>query len=884
MPLGTLDEDNLTPVRDTGLTEPSRPPGSSPSPLTDAAPSVPEQATETQESPLGQDRASSATGSGGAGLSTSKLLKGASKATGKSNVKKYAKIFGPIAGVVGVIIVPLILFFFFLALFKLNHIKELFIDYRFAQVDSLVSDRINAALAEAKTVPAGTPDQAPLPEDAPLAEQLGQAAADAKVEGVDLTSVSGQDAQNLTAEVETELQTTADGALGTVVDEAAGIQDRTVQEVDPNETEAQAETDVTTSLDSEIQGTGGDLTALPPGQVQNEVNQLKTDVQNGSIPDQAAKSVANDLLGATASALDLVSKFTIACIAIDIWGGGQEAYTAYKAGGLVRAAESVFSWADCQKQGQCNLTGIGAVADKFDNGSVSFINSAGAQQASGQPITGPGLTNQAMPLSAPFGQYGAFVNYMLSHIIGLKPVCQRLLQPNVQVGILGLTAILLVIGAITPGVDIGTATIVGIVVAGFGTFFAGTAGTALLATEVSTLAHTAISAHGDPLDMGNYMSGGAKIMADMSCMVIGCRQQTAAQASFMLTKIHNQQVARAKKGGLAYQLFDGNNPRSLVVQLAFAMPTTPATVLAHVDTVMSSIFSPDKWIISGSHYLAAISTNIANADNPALDPITGLPNVGPVSTQSWDILNNENTVKSSDVSKFQQCYLTANSSGNPQTGASIMTQYAKRIIAGPTSACDSDTTTLHLESDQYQADKYVIHSLVMIYNQQANVSGGGSGSSVSSGQTNPGGLSWPEQIAGGTITQCYTLAVGGTHPGIDIANSSGIGTPIYAAAAGTVVFAGPASGYGPNFVAIQHGTQYYTSYGHMNSMLVKAGDMVTQGQQIGTMGNFGTSSGPHLHFNLIKGSDSYDNGNVDPLDNGLLIPPGVANPNHCPPA
>jgi murein DD-endopeptidase MepM/ murein hydrolase activator NlpD len=102
---------------------------------------------------------------------------------------------------------------------------------------------------------------------------------------------------------------------------------------------------------------------------------------------------------------------------------------------------------------------------------------------------------------------------------------------------------------------------------------------------------------------------------------------------------------------------------------------------------------------------------------------------------------------------------------------------------------------------------------------------------------------WPTS---GVITQKYSWY----HPAIDIANPTN--PPIVAAATGTVITAGwDAGGYG-NYVIIDHGNGYRTLYGHMlnNSIIVKPGDKVTQGQRIGTMGSTGRSTGTHCHFEI----------------------------------
>ncbi|UKD59901.1 M23 family metallopeptidase [Amycolatopsis sp. FU40] len=101
--------------------------------------------------------------------------------------------------------------------------------------------------------------------------------------------------------------------------------------------------------------------------------------------------------------------------------------------------------------------------------------------------------------------------------------------------------------------------------------------------------------------------------------------------------------------------------------------------------------------------------------------------------------------------------------------------------------------------------------------------------------------------AHGTFTSGFGARWGTSHLGIDIANS--IGTPIYAASDGTVIQAGPASGFGL-WVRVQLDDGTIQVYGHMNSFSVREGQKVKCGQQIAEIGNRGESTGPHLHFEV----------------------------------
>lgn len=99
--------------------------------------------------------------------------------------------------------------------------------------------------------------------------------------------------------------------------------------------------------------------------------------------------------------------------------------------------------------------------------------------------------------------------------------------------------------------------------------------------------------------------------------------------------------------------------------------------------------------------------------------------------------------------------------------------------------------------------------------------------------------------ASGTVS---AIAKPGSHgPGyaVDIANQTG--TPIYASDSGVVVLAKWYFGYG-NCIIINHAGGYSTLYGHLSAYKVGVGDTVGQGQVIGSMGNTGNSTGPHLHF------------------------------------
>src|SRR5690606_19084500 len=87
------------------------------------------------------------------------------------------------------------------------------------------------------------------------------------------------------------------------------------------------------------------------------------------------------------------------------------------------------------------------------------------------------------------------------------------------------------------------------------------------------------------------------------------------------------------------------------------------------------------------------------------------------------------------------------------------------------------------------------------------------------------------------------------HRGIDF--GAGHGTPIVAASDGQVVKAGWAGGYGRQ-VRIAHADGIVTSYSHMSRMVAEPGSFVRQGQLIGYVGSSGLSTGPHLHYEVLR--------------------------------
>ncbi|MFE3319170.1 M23 family metallopeptidase [Nocardia sp. NPDC059195] len=112
------------------------------------------------------------------------------------------------------------------------------------------------------------------------------------------------------------------------------------------------------------------------------------------------------------------------------------------------------------------------------------------------------------------------------------------------------------------------------------------------------------------------------------------------------------------------------------------------------------------------------------------------------------------------------------------------------------------------------------------------------------------------KFTSGNYTSGYGARWGVQHLGIDVAGP--IGTPIYAVADGTIIEAGPASGFGM-WVRVLHDDGTVTIYGHIDTATVSQGERVMAGDQIATMGNRGFSTGPHCHFEVwLNGTNKID--------------------------
>jgi len=166
---------------------------------------------------------------------------------------------------------------------------------------------------------------------------------------------------------------------------------------------------------------------------------------------------------------------------------------------------------------------------------------------------------------------------------------------------------------------------------------------------------------------------------------------------------------------------------------------------------------------------------------------------------------------------------------------------AKRYKVEPTAITDYPLNHLEPPYTLHAGQKLVIPGGVKPY--QPRVVHAYRGPIPAGAAKGSGILGWPVT---GRVTQKYWAH----HRALDI--GALWGSPVYASDSGYVVFAGwDRTGYG-NMILIDHGNGFVTRYAHLSKMLVKVGDSVAKGTIIGKVGSTGNSTGPHLHFEIIK--------------------------------
>ncbi len=118
---------------------------------------------------------------------------------------------------------------------------------------------------------------------------------------------------------------------------------------------------------------------------------------------------------------------------------------------------------------------------------------------------------------------------------------------------------------------------------------------------------------------------------------------------------------------------------------------------------------------------------------------------------------------------------------------------------------------------------------------------------------------WQWPVSTGVVSSGFGQRWGRLHAGLDIAADEG--TPVFAAAAGEVVYAADSDGGYGQLVILKHGENWATVYAHLSAILIDEGGEVMQGAPIAEVGSTGRSTGPHLHFEMRRDGEP-----VDPIE------------------
>lgn len=634
-------------------------------------------------------------------------LQAAGKFAGK-NKKKLLWGSGIGLGVLG----PILIFFFLLSLFKLNHIEKLYIDYQFTKVHRAMRERAKMMLDDAKETAKGTA-QTTVNEDAPLREQLTELNA----EKVNEATSSQPAADEITSRLyEADLSS---GSTGGAIDQEFGV-DRSIQEIDDkNKTQSEMDKAVQES-DREAVQKG---VPEPTGPLADTERAIQDEINNGTSPEEAATKpnvLASVKAFGLASKLSLfVTTSTFYCIGRDIYGAAAEKFSQIRSQELVRLAARTYTAADAQKAGKLSLGQVGAYNREFDNGNESFTDSASYHQATDQPVTdaNPQITSAALPFVSQSSTLFNVINGIMT-FPGTGLFCSAILNPVGQISAAVIENGLLAVGAIfSEGQDFTVTTAIRETVQQtvksiFSKQFAKQGAKYLVASEGMKLVATMVAANEagatttgteQPIQRANKVSAGTHIMAAESARLLGGRLLSAQEA----TDIQLNELQQEAPKSLIARLTDTGNPFSVGSQFLAALPSTPAGIMNSFSGFISSILSPST---IGRNILARLSASpTAMAADTNSD---GIPDYGftDAELKAYDPVQNAGYIESHPqiAEQYKHCF----------EGTLVDTYYNPDSY----SDCNNPNNTDLLRYRLYRLDKATVKNFALTYNANSDSS------------------------------------------------------------------------------------------------------------------------------------------------------------------
>jgi hypothetical protein len=422
---------------------------------------------------------------------------------------------------------------------------------------------------------------------------------------------------------------------------------------------------------------------------------------------------------------------TLGCIARDMYESGYKVFAQLRMAGLARVATTTAKYADGQQLGKITTDQAGAAAAPFDNGKESFTDASAYKYVTSQPVGTEsdgspknGLDPALQPTKNPGGAVGGLIRIGdAANNAVLKGGCGLVLSAPGQalaalanviataVAVLATPATfglsdVAVIGAQTAGVIIGTKV-----------------GKALLVDMVLHYGGMLFKGPFSPIEMGNMMGAGSKVLATDSCRRNGCQQLNQDQNTQLTMAIEQDRRDELKSNSIAYRLFDPANPSSPFGMAMDKVPTSPTGIIASISRTFATLFNPSRMVAFGSNLSILVSPAAAHAASVAVPYNTyGIPDYG----FTDDMLNSHGVIDNSNFVKDHK------SEFEDFENKCLSNSYADALDSSDASCSVQDDT--HTRFRLYALDRRVTHDLVLRYNNQ-----NGGGSAATSAPTTPSG-------------------------------------------------------------------------------------------------------------------------------------------------
>ncbi len=698
-----------------------------------------------------------------------------------STVKKHKGLLA--FGGAGLLLAALfIAFFLFLLGFKLNHIRNLFISYHFARFHTAVAKRVNHLITQEAVLSAESVEKggklAPLGKRSLLDklarldpdEALRKLGNDSRFklefeEGrkwkirktnefkgfrdVNNNIVTPDDPNfnsRLSASVEDVFQTKNKffrSRLAKQVRDIAGIK-RTWWKNKGEEYRGKTQAEIDELDRKKALQEIADPEKRPQsslGEVNDQANELRKEVENGStVPD------AERALGNRTSTLTRIAKFsafagiaTFACIFYDAFVKNVEKMLDYKMETAMRLAHSTLTQADEQKEDKTTAEAVDSALKPFEG----FEDSAEAQRAMSVPVTGKELPEDAQPQKGLGLDPGPIDNILGPFKFALDKFCGPLLTPLGQVALVGLEA----------AATVGSA---GTVKGGLTLFWEGikaslpklvaiTGGT-VVTTEiiipklVKSYAGLDVSGLEDSVQRTNAVGAGTELLAEESARLAGGHPLTPAEVIQANNEVRQLKLAERNNKSLRDRIASLEDADSLVSRLILATPTGPKALMAQVNSFLVGAFNPVQLAYSQA---GLVSRSLTSQSSSAIAASGTSPN----GTMRWgqgdvDRFNMRENIVVVEArldeleKKYGKCY-----DGSVKMGA---------ILNGKHKEC-TDTSELALRYGQYVFDTHIVENMDSLGSDEDDE--GTAGAAPSGPSTSGGGGTLPTGTAAELTTQ-----------------------------------------------------------------------------------------------------------------------------------